>query len=212
MDMNAPQPLVFLSCGGTIEKIVLPSTGQLGFDQSRLSDWLQQCRLDQPWRSETLMLIDSLDMNDSHRETLARHISTTIEGRIVVVHGTDTMVESAAAVMLQRKAHQTIVFTGAMIPVSVAASDGLFNLGLATAAVQLLPPGVYIAMSGQVFPADQVRKNRSLARFEPSTIPPAGAAATTPPEATDNASSSDTPAEDNGTVRITKRRITGFFR
>jgi L-asparaginase len=209
--MNAPQPLVFLSCGGTIEKVVLAACGQLGFDQSRLSDWLQQCRLDQPWRSETLMLIDSLEMTDTHRETLARHISTINEGRIVVVHGTDTMVESAAAVMLQRKAHQTIVFTGAMLPVSVAASDGLFNLGLATAAVQLLPPGVYIAMSGQVFPADQVRKNRARARFEPSTMHPVETPATVLAETT-NDGNSDTSAEDNGTLRITKRRVTGFFR
>lgn len=210
MDMSAPQPLVFLSCGGTIEKVVLASTGQLGFDQSRLSDWLQQCRLDQPWRSETLMLIDSLDMTDSHRDTLARHIGGINEGRIVVAHGTDTMVESAAAVMLQRKAHQTIVFTGAMIPISAANSDGLFNLGLATAAVQLLPPGVYIAMSGQVFPADQVRKNRSLARFEPSTGPAPDPPAAAPGTRQDD--NDDVPAEDNGTVRITKRRITGFFR
>jgi L-asparaginase len=201
--MNAAPPLVFLSCGGTIEKIVMPDTGQLGFDRSHLSEWLEQCRLGQPWRSETWMLIDSLDMTASHREALATHIAAMVEQRIVVVHGTDTMVESAAAVMLQRKAHQTVVFTGAMIPVSASASDGLFNLGMATAAAQSLPPGVYIAMSGQVFAADHVRKNRSLARFESS---PPNSAAQHEKRSEPNAS------EDSSTVHIGRRRMTGFFR
>lgn len=181
----------------------MPDTGQLGFDHSHLSEWLEQCRLGQPWRSETLLLIDSLDMTASHRETLATHIAAMDEHRIVVVHGTDTMVESAAAVMLRRKAHQTVVFTGAMIPVSVSASDGLFNLGMATAAAQTLSPGVYIAMSGQVFAADHVRKNRPLARFE-----------SCPPNAADQREklSEPNPSGDNSTVHIGKRRMTGFFR
>lgn len=188
--------MLFLSCGGTIEKIYLADSGQMGFGQSHISDWAKTCHIAQNYRAETLMLIDSLDMTEQDRDRLAKRIAETSESQIVVLHGTDTMVESAARVMLHRKENQVVVFTGAMVPASQRESDALFNLGMATAAVQTLKPGVYIAMSGQVFPADQVRKNKSLGVFESTVKHP---------------NSSDSESE-NGTLRITKRKITGFFR
>lgn len=194
MTKSSAEPLVFLSCGGTIEKIYFADSGKLGFDRSRISDWLKACRIAQPWRAETVMLIDSLEMNETHRQQLVDKIAATAESKIVVIHGTDTMVESAKAVMGRRAPHQTVVFTGAMVPASLEASDALFNLGLATAAVQQSEPGVYIAMSGTVFAADGVRKNLEKGIFEPIASDPADA---------DNA---------NGTLRITKRKMTGFFR
>lgn len=133
------------------------------------------------------MLIDSLDMTDAHRETLAKAVAASQGNQIVILHGTDTMVESAKRVMLQCRDDQTIVFTGAMVPASQAQSDAFFNIGLATGAVQTLPPGVYIAMSGQIFPADGVQKNKALGRFEAAE-------------------------SENGTLRITKRKQTGGFR
>ena len=194
MTMSTAEPLVFLSCGGTIEKIYIADSGQLGFDRSRISDWLKACRIAQPWRAETVMLIDSLEMNEAHRQQLAEKIAATAESKIVVIHGTDTMVESAKAVMARRAAHQTVVFTGAMVPASLENSDALYNLGLATAAVQQSDPGVYIAMSGAVFAADSVRKNRDKGIFE---------------SIQSDAADTDT---SNGTLRISKRKITGFFR
>jgi L-asparaginase len=158
--------LVFLSCGGTVEKIYLEKTGLLGFDQSRVSDWLNHCRIAQPWRTETVLLMDSLDMTDAHRQLIAEKIRETPETRIVVIHGTDTMVETAQQVLLRRNQNQVVVFTGAMIPACLEQSDARFNLGMATAAVQCLAPGVYIAMSGGVWPADQVIKNRERGCFE----------------------------------------------
>lgn len=193
--MSPTKPLVFISCGGTIEKIYFPDSGLLGFDHSRVSDWVKTCRITQPHRIESLMLVDSLDMTDDHRRQLAEKIANTPEQQIVILHGTDTMVESAKAVMLQRKDDQVVVFTGAMVPASQQASDALFNLGLATAAAQTLSPGVYIAMSGQVFQADSVRKNKVLGVFEKISDEPVA------PQ-----------AEENGTLRITKRKMTGFFR
>ena len=188
--MTNQEPLVYLSCGGTFEKIRLPETGELGFDHSRIPDWLKTCRIAQPWRAETVMLIDSLEMNESHRLALAKKIAATAESRIVVVHGTDTMVESAKVVMMHRQPHQTVAFTGAMVPASLEGSDALFNLGLATVAVQERDPGVYIAMSGEIFAADRTRKNLELGLFE----------------------ALDEVGEENGTLRITKRKMTGFFR
>lgn len=151
------------------------------------------------------MLIDSLEMTDDHRDLLAKTIATTPEKRMVVLHGTDTMVESAKVVMLHRKSDQVVVFTGAMVPASLEASDAMFNFGMATAAAQTLPPGVYIAMSGQVFKAGDVRKNRDAGVFEaldpPGTEHDGGASL-------DN----DVDKEAGGTLRITKRKMTGFFR
>jgi L-asparaginase len=164
--MATNEPLVFLSCGGTIEKIYLPEAGRLGFDRSRVADWAERCRITGPWRAETVMLIDSLEMVDRDRQQLAQKIAQTPESRIVVLHGTDTMAESARTIMLHRKEHQTIVFTGAMVPASLEESDGLFNFGFACAAVQFLQAGTYIAMNGKIFPADQARKNTAAGRFE----------------------------------------------
>ncbi len=196
--MNTTQALVFLSCGGTFEKVYFPEQGLLGFDRSRISEWASACRIAQPWRAETIMLIDSLEMNQAHRNQLAEKIAATPEDRIVVIHGTDTMVESAKTAMLRCRSTQVIVFTGAMVPASQENSDALFNLGMATATAQVLNPGVYIAMSGQVFSADKTRKNRERGIFE-STLDPAEA-------------QTETNENDTGTLRITRRKMTGFFR
>jgi L-asparaginase len=185
--MTSTPSLVFPTCGGTIAKIYQPNTGQLTFDKSHISEWVKQFRIAQPVTVEVVMLIDSLEMTDSHRETLANAVVQSTGNQIVILHGTDTMVESAKCVMLQCREDQTVVFTGAMVPASQQESDAFFNLGLATGAAQTLPPGVYIAMSGQIFPADAVQKNKSLGRFESTE-------------------------SENGTLRITKRRQTGGFR
>ncbi len=194
--MRTRQALVFLSCGGTFEKVYFPETGVLGFDHSRISEWAATCRIAQPWRAETVMLIDSLEMNQAHRNQLAEKISATPEDAIVVIHGTDTMVESAKVAMLRCRNTQVIVFTGAMVPASQESSDALFNLGMAAAAAQVLNPGVYIAMSGQIFSADKTRKNRERGVFEPTL----------------DQSEVQTENNQSGTLRITRRKLTGFFR
>ena len=171
--MAINEPLVFLSCGGTIEKIYLPEAGRLGFDRSRVADWAERCRITAPWRAETVMLIDSLEMVDHNRQQLAQKIAQTPESKIVVLHGTDTMAESARTTMLHRKEHQTIVFTGAMIPASLGQSDALFNFGFACAAVQFLQAGTFIAMNGKVLPADRAHKNTAAGRFEERPEKPA---------------------------------------
>ena len=75
------------------------------------------------------------------------------------------MVETAAA-LADGAPGKTIVLTGAMIPYAFGSSDGLFNLGSALSFAQALPPGVYIAIHGQCFPWDRVRKNRERGEFE----------------------------------------------
>ena len=98
---------------------------------------------------------------------IVRRCRARAERSIVVTHGTDTMVETAAALAAGRLDDRTIVLTGAMVPYAFGSSDGLFNLGSALSFAQVLPPGVYVAMNGQHFRWNEVRKNRERGVFEP---------------------------------------------
>ncbi|MDT8367864.1 MAG: asparaginase domain-containing protein [Longimicrobiales bacterium] len=151
--------------GGTFDKEYDEIRGRLHFADSHLVEMLEmgRCRLDLEVR--TLMMVDSLEMADADRETIARQCGEVEEDRIVITHGTDTMVETAR-VIAERVPDKTVVLTGAMIPIAFGSSDGLFNLGGALTAVQVLPPGVYITMNGRVFEWNRVRKNRDTGIFE----------------------------------------------
>ena len=102
--------------------------------------------------------MDSLDMKDADRERVQRACLRSVENAVVVTHGTDTMIKTAAVVAL-RSHKKTIIFTGAAQPERMKETDADFNIGFASCAAQVLPPGVYIAMNGRVFPHDQCRKN-----------------------------------------------------
>ena len=154
--------------GGTFDKEYNELTGALYFEDTHLHEMLRlgRCRVEVSVR--TLMMIDSLDMTDADRTLIVDQCRQVDETRIVVTHGTDTMVETAAALAdaLPAEAGKTIVLTGAMIPYAFGSSDGLFNLGSALSFVQVLAPGVYIAMNGRCFHWDRVRKNRETGTFE----------------------------------------------
>jgi L-asparaginase len=117
---------------------------------------------------EVLMLMDSLEMNDLHRQQILKAVQNSIEEKIVIIHGTDTMVETAATLgqFQSTKATKTVVLTGAMVPLDINDSDGDFNLGFALGCASQLPAGIYIAMNGQVHSWNTVLKNKSLGVFE----------------------------------------------
>lgn len=161
-----PSPLAVLSTGGTFEKVYCPQEGRLWFQESGLASWKSQCRLPETTRLEVVMLVDSLDMTEEQRALLAQRIALAPESRLVVIHGTDTLVASALLAARTQRADQVVVFTGAMIPASQPGSDALFNLGMAVGASAVLHPGSYVCLSGSLFPSDQVRKNKALGRFE----------------------------------------------
>jgi L-asparaginase len=119
-----------------------------------------------PVALEVLPLLDSLDMQDADRQRVLASCQAAGEKAIVIIHGTDTMRETAA-VLGNANLAQTIVLTGAMIPYEIANSDALFNLGFACGVAQTLPAGVYVAMNGQVFAWDNVTKNRAAGVFQP---------------------------------------------
>lgn len=161
-----------LVTGGTIDKSYCPVEGTLSFPRSHVLAMLKQARVALPEdRVQTLLLKDSLDLTAADRETICVAATAAAESQIIVTHGTDTMVQTAQCLAAKRLA-KTIVLVGAMVPYTFSNSDGLFNLGLAFGAVQLLPAGVYIAMNGRIFPWNAVRKNSAQSMFE-SIIPTA---------------------------------------
>jgi L-asparaginase len=151
--------------GGTFDKEYNELNGELFFKDTHLPEMLKLGRSRLPVDVKTLLMIDSLDMTDEDREMIARECIQTESDRIVITHGTDTMVETAIKLASLVKS-KTIVLTGAMIPYKFGSSDGLFNLGSALAFVQSLPNGVYVAMNGRCFNWDNVWKNRKTGQFE----------------------------------------------
>ena len=151
--------------GGTFDKTYNELTGELYFKDSHLPEMLKLGRCNLEVEVRTLMMIDSLHMTDDDRQIILQQCRTAPESRIVITHGTDTMVETAG-VLAQGVGDKTIVLTGAMIPYKFGSSDGLFNLGSALAFAQTLPAGVYVAMNGRYFSWERVRKNRKTGMFE----------------------------------------------
>jgi L-asparaginase len=157
--------LRLIATGGTFDKHYNELNGVLGFAESHLPEVIKRSRMTVPVALDVLPLLDSLEMGDADRERVLTTCRAASEKAIVIVHGTDTMRETAA-VLGAAGLDQTIVLTGAMIPYAIANSDALFNLGFACGVAQVLPTGVYVAMNGQVFPWDNVTKNRSAGVFQ----------------------------------------------
>jgi L-asparaginase len=151
--------------GGTFDKHYDAIKGELTFKQSHLPAILEQARVTVPISLEINQLIDSLQMLDEHRASVLAACRAAPENCIVVIHGTDTMAQTAT-VIGDAGLNKTIVFTGAMIPYSVQGSDALFNLGFALAAAQSLAANTYIAMNGRIFDWREVQKNKAIGVFE----------------------------------------------
>jgi L-asparaginase len=154
-----------LVTGGTFDKEYDEIGGTLFFKDTHVTEMLRLGRSRVAVTVETVMLVDSLHMTEQDRAVVAGRCLACPEAHLVVTHGTDTMVETAAH-LARHVTAKTIVLTGAMVPYAFGSSDGLFNLGSALSFVQVLPSGVYIAMNGTHFRWDRVRKNRELGVFE----------------------------------------------
>jgi len=154
----------FYAVGGTIDKVYFDRMSEYQVGESMLVDILRQANVTLDYECDSLIHKDSLDMTDADRHMLFETIESDRNRRIVVTHGTDTMIETAKK--LQGIENKTVVLTGAMQPAKFKSSDAEFNLGFAVAAVQTLPSGVYIAMNGRIFDPDKVCKRREHNRFE----------------------------------------------
>jgi len=151
--------------GGTFDKEFNEINGELFFKKTNLYKLLElgRCKLDV--KIETLMMIDSLKMSTADRNYIVDKCKKEKTHRIIITHGTDTIVDTAK-LLAKNITDKTIILTGAMIPIKFGSSDGLFNLGSALSFIQVLEPGVYITMNGRYFLWDNVRKNKKLGVFE----------------------------------------------
>jgi L-asparaginase len=159
--------IAILVTGGTMDKVHDTQTESLIFDpkgKSRIAAILKQGR-SRPVRRQNLFQIDSLDMEDSHRQKILEAIEKAPETRIIVTHGTGTM-ELTAQFLDGKVKNKTVVLTGAMRPQSLGRSDAGFNVGGAIIAAQTLSPGVYGIMNGRVFKAQELHKNTETGRFD----------------------------------------------
>ena len=163
--MTINKYIKIFATGGTFDKEYNEINGELFFKQTHLAELLELGRSQLNVKIETLMMVDSLEMTEDSKKYIVDKCKEEKTDRIIITHGTDTMVETAALLAKSIK-DKTIILTGAMIPIKFGSSDGLFNLGSALSFAQVLDPGVYITMNGQYFYWDNVRKNKKLGIFE----------------------------------------------
>ncbi len=150
--------------GGTIDKVYFDAKSSYQVGEPQIGELLAEAGVSAPFSVTPLMRKDSLELDDADRARIAAEVAAATESRVLITHGTDTMVETARALL--DVSAKTVVLVGAMQPARLRVSDAFFNIGFAFAAVQLLPPGVYLAMNGRVFDPRTTHKNVAAQRFE----------------------------------------------
>ncbi len=156
--------LSIYTMGGTIDKVYFDDLSDYVVGEPQAGEILKEAQAAISFTVNEVLRKDSLHLTDEDRQLLRERVAADPERFILITHGTDSMVQSAQ--VLKTIPDKVIVFTGAMSPARFKGSDASFNVGCAVGAVQSLPTGVYICMSGQVFEAGTVRKNRAAGRFE----------------------------------------------
>ena len=160
-----PQLQIFTT-GGTIDKVYFDALSEFQVGESGVGNMLKEANISYDYEITALMKKDSLDLTDEDRNIIKDAIANSKAANILVTHGTDTMANTARHIL--GIPGKTIVFTGSMLPASHRATDAVFNVGFAIAAAQLLPSGVYLAMNGQVFDPNHVKKDRAAGLFKSS--------------------------------------------
>ena len=163
--LPADTPILVLTTGGTIDKIYFDALSDYKVGESVVAKLLQIGGVKRPFRIEEVTRKDSLELEDRDRALIRERVVAAPESHIVITHGTDTMTDTASA--LEGITGKTIVLVGALAPARFGESDASFNLGMAFATAQIAGPGVYISMSGSVFRADRVVKDRAKGAFVP---------------------------------------------
>jgi L-asparaginase len=153
-----------LTTGGTIDKVYFDAKSEFQVGPPMVAELLKEAHVTAEVTIEPVLAKDSLELSDADRRLIRERVAACEADRILITHGTDTMAETAK--MLAGIANKTIVLTGSMQPARFRNTDAVFNVGFALGVVQVLPPGVYLAINGRVFDGARVRKNRERQRFE----------------------------------------------
>ncbi len=150
--------------GGSIDKTYSTQASDFVVGAPQIATLLQEANVNLAYEVTELCRKDSLHITAEDRQQLVEAITNSPHTQIIITHGTDTMTLTGDAV--RSIPEKTIVITGAMQPAAFKKTDAVLNIGGAVAAVQILPPGVYIVMSGRVFDAAKTRKNPTTDQFE----------------------------------------------
>ena len=156
--------VAILTTGGTFDKVYFDANSEYSIGDPCITSILDEGNVNSDYRIQSILKKDSLDITSKERQIIKNSVEECAEERIIIIHGTDTMVETANS--LEDIKDKTIVLTGAMQPARFKKTDAIFNSGFALAAAQILEYGVYITMNGMVFHSDNVKKNIDLGKFE----------------------------------------------
>ncbi len=171
--MTTKKRIALISTGGTIEKTYDDLSGVLANQVSVLDVMLASLELRGVEVVRVpLMNKDSLEMTEADHTLIAERATLLARetAGVVVVHGTDRLqLTGERIVELAGMPATPIVLTGAMRPYELRATDALQNLTEALLAVQVLPPGVYVAMHNQVLQFPGVVKDRAAGTFVKAT-------------------------------------------
>lgn len=150
--------------GGTIDKIYFDAKNDYQIGEPEVHSLLLEANVSFDYTVTSLLRKDSLELTEDDRKLISEAVAEESCNRILITHGTDSMIETAKSLLDIR--NKTVVLTGSMQPARLRVSDAFFNVGYAVAAVQLLPPGIYVAMNGMVFDPQVSCKNVKENRFE----------------------------------------------
>ena len=156
--------LHIITTGGTIDKVYFDAQSEYEVGSPQVLEILREAHVTFDHTLESVLRKDSIELTEADRQLIRRHVEAAPANRVLITHGTDTMVQTALA--LEDIPRKTVVLTGSMQPARFRNTDAVFNVGVAIGAVQCLPPGVYLAMNGRVFDPRRVRKNRERHAFE----------------------------------------------
>lgn len=168
---NTPRKVVIITTGGTIEKTYDESEGTLHNRETTIRLKIEQ-RLRLPNTKievKSIMAKDSLDMTLEDREIIldAIKLFARFNDPIVILHGTDTMQQTAELVKEKwKEINVPVIFTGAMRPLGFEDSDAMQNVVEALYAAKIVAPGVYISFHNKLFNVPGVRKNKTTGTFE----------------------------------------------
>ena len=156
--------ILILTTGGTIDKVYFDARGGYRVGDPQIIEIFRKVEVTTTYRIENLLRKDSMDLTDDDRALIRRSVADAPHSRVLITHGTDTMIETARS--LQHIPDKAIVLVGSLAPARFKVTDAEFNIGFAFAAALVLPPGVYLAMNGCIFDPGRVQKNFELNRFE----------------------------------------------
>ena len=158
--------VTIINTGGTFNKRYNPIKGALEVpsDNIALDKIISSCH-NVEFEIKNIVSKDSLDMTDIDRQIITDAVKESTSDKVIIIHGTDT-VDLTSAFLRNQISNKQIIFTGAMIPMSIDEVEATMNfsqaLGFLSAEIE---NGIYLAMHGVVVDASKLIKDKSIGKF-----------------------------------------------